>query len=214
MDIVLYYAPITCALAPYVTLTEAERAVRGARAQFPQGPAQFAGVSEAQSQAQGAAALGRRQVADREHRDPDLDRAHLPAGEAAAVRPVAGAEGDLADVVVLVGHPSVPGAHQQAAAGLRRAGAGTACKKLAAAMLFENYQDRRRHARGPRVLLRPLHGARRAFLLVLAPRHAVRLDVSGFPNCAAHFERIKSGPSVQKLLAWEKSVKEEFAKAA
>ena len=40
------------------------------------------------------------------------------------------------------------------------------------------------------------------------------VDASGFPNCAAHFERIKSRPSVQKLFAWEQSVNEAFAKAA
>jgi hypothetical protein len=40
------------------------------------------------------------------------------------------------------------------------------------------------------------------------------VDASGCPNCVAHFERIKARPSVQKLLAWEKSVNEEFAKAA
>ena len=40
------------------------------------------------------------------------------------------------------------------------------------------------------------------------------LDVSGFPNCIAHFERMKTRPSVQKLLAYEKAVQAEFAKAA
>ena len=40
------------------------------------------------------------------------------------------------------------------------------------------------------------------------------VDASGFPNCMAHFERIKNRPSVQKLLDYEKSVQAEFAKAA
>jgi glutathione S-transferase len=40
------------------------------------------------------------------------------------------------------------------------------------------------------------------------------LDLSGFANCMAHFDRMKQRPSVQKLLAFEKSVQEEFAKAA
>jgi glutathione S-transferase len=34
------------------------------------------------------------------------------------------------------------------------------------------------------------------------------------PNCAAHFERMQKRPSVQKLLAFEKSTMEQFAKAA
>src|SRR5262249_32469256 len=40
------------------------------------------------------------------------------------------------------------------------------------------------------------------------------LDLSGFKNCMAHFERMTKRPSVQKLLAFEKSVQEDFAKAA
>jgi glutathione S-transferase len=39
------------------------------------------------------------------------------------------------------------------------------------------------------------------------------LDLSEFPSCAAHFERMKSRPSVRKVLAYEKSVQEEFAGA-
>ena len=38
------------------------------------------------------------------------------------------------------------------------------------------------------------------------------VDASPFPNCTAHFERIKPRGSVQKLFAWEKSVNEEFAR--
>jgi glutathione S-transferase len=41
-----------------------------------------------------------------------------------------------------------------------------------------------------------------------------KLDLSGFPNCSAHFERMTNRPSVQKLLSYEKAMLEEFAKAA
>jgi glutathione S-transferase len=40
------------------------------------------------------------------------------------------------------------------------------------------------------------------------------LDVSKFANCVKHHERMKSRSSVQKLLAHEKAVQAEFAKAA
>jgi glutathione S-transferase len=40
------------------------------------------------------------------------------------------------------------------------------------------------------------------------------IDLSGFKNCAAHFERMQKRSSVQKLLAFEKSVQDDFAKAA
>lgn len=39
-------------------------------------------------------------------------------------------------------------------------------------------------------------------------------DVSQFKNCRAHMLRMESRPSVQKLLAYEKSVQADFAKAA
>lgn len=40
------------------------------------------------------------------------------------------------------------------------------------------------------------------------------LDLSGFPNCAAHFERLQRRPSIQKVLAHDRKVQEEFARAA
>ena len=40
------------------------------------------------------------------------------------------------------------------------------------------------------------------------------LDLAKFTNCQAHFKRIGDRPSAQKLLAYEKSVQAEFAKAA
>jgi glutathione S-transferase len=40
------------------------------------------------------------------------------------------------------------------------------------------------------------------------------LDVAAFPNCNAHFSRMQQRPSVQKVVAYEKKVQEEFARAA
>lgn len=40
------------------------------------------------------------------------------------------------------------------------------------------------------------------------------LDLSKYPHCLAHFERMKTRPSVQKVLAFEASVMEQFAKAS
>jgi len=41
-----------------------------------------------------------------------------------------------------------------------------------------------------------------------------KLDLAGFGNCMDHYERMRGRPSVQKLLAHEKKVLEEFARAA
>jgi hypothetical protein len=40
------------------------------------------------------------------------------------------------------------------------------------------------------------------------------VNISGFPNIAAHFKRLQERPSVKKLLAYEKEVNEAFAKTA
>lgn len=41
-----------------------------------------------------------------------------------------------------------------------------------------------------------------------------KIDLSEYSNCSAHFERIKGRASAQKLLAYEKEVQDMFAKAA
>jgi len=41
-----------------------------------------------------------------------------------------------------------------------------------------------------------------------------KLELSAFRNCTAHFERMRERPGVQKVLAYEKKVQEEFARAA
>jgi glutathione S-transferase len=41
-----------------------------------------------------------------------------------------------------------------------------------------------------------------------------KLELARFKNCAAHFERMHTRPSVQKLLALEKDVQAQFAAAA
>jgi glutathione S-transferase len=38
----------------------------------------------------------------------------------------------------------------------------------------------------------------------------LNVDISGFPNVAAHFKRMQERPSVKKLLAYEKDVNEGF----
>jgi glutathione S-transferase len=40
------------------------------------------------------------------------------------------------------------------------------------------------------------------------------LDLTSFRHCTAHFDRVMQRSSVQKLLAFEKSVQETFVKAA
>ncbi len=41
-----------------------------------------------------------------------------------------------------------------------------------------------------------------------------KLDLAAFRNCHAHYGRMQGRPSVQKVLAYEKKLQEEFARAA
>ena len=41
-----------------------------------------------------------------------------------------------------------------------------------------------------------------------------KIDLSGFRNCMAHYERMQGRASVQKVIAYEKQVQEAFARAA
>ena len=93
-------------------------------------------------------------------------------------------------------------------------GAHDSVRRLAAGPLVRKLQDSQRYACGPRIFLRPFHRCGRAFLLVFPSRLPVRSRSFGFPNCRRHFERMKTRPSVQKLLAYEKKVKQEFGVAA
>ena len=93
-------------------------------------------------------------------------------------------------------------------------GASDSVVKLATDALFENFQ----------VADDLLAGRDYFFDHFTAPdahffwccRRATQLGVglSDFPNVTAHFERMQERPSVQKLLAYEKEVNERFAKTA
>src|SRR5215470_8715278 len=121
MKIALYYAPNTCALAPYITLTEAGADFEVA-AELPQAAEFLARVPEDKSEAQGACACGRRQDIDRERRHPSMDPSHLPRREDPARRSVGRVAGDLAACLVCQRHSPLSEPDQQPAQSLRRSG--------------------------------------------------------------------------------------------
>ena len=52
------------------------------------------------------------------------------------------------------------------------------------------------------------------FFWCLRRAKSFKIDLSAFPNCLAHFDRVEARPSVQRVIAFEKQVLESFAKAA
>jgi glutathione S-transferase len=92
--------------------------------------------------------------------------------------------------------------------------AGSSVRKLAQDLLFENYKVAEDMLAGREYFFDHFTAADAHFFWCLRRGTQFELDLSGFPNCLIHFERTKSRASVQKVLAFEKSVQEEFARAA
>ena len=214
MEIVLYYAPITCALAPYITLTEAN-------AKFEVRPLNFR-----KDQHKSPEYL----KINPKHKVPLLvvdgkvlsesiaiqtwiartfpQAKLLPADpwqELQAISLLSWCSGGIHPFLARINSPprvcDVPGADESV-----RAGDGAICWRSSrspticwpAASSSSTISPRR---------TRTSSGAS-------AARRSSSSTCPGFTNCTAHFERMKKRPSVQKLLAFEKSVQDEFAKAA
>ncbi len=120
MEIVLYYAPITCALAPYITLTEADAEFEVRPLNFGKGENNSLEYLKINPKHKVPLLIVDGKTSERKCGYPNLDRANLPTGKVAAARSVARIAGDLIAVVVLRWHPSVSDAHQLPGAGLRR----------------------------------------------------------------------------------------------
>lgn len=214
MEIALYYAPNTCALAPYVTLTEAG-------ANFEVRPLNYR---------------------KREHFTPEYLKINPKHKVPTLV--VDGKILTENVAIHQWVHRTFPGAkilpadpwhelqaislHAWCASGIHPylsrinnpgkvcdgPGASDSVVKLATEALFENFQ----------VADDLLAGREYFFDHFTAPdahffwccRRATQLGVglSDFANVTAHFERMQERPSVKKLLAYEKEVNERFAKVA
>ncbi len=214
MEIVLYYAPITCALAPYITLTEAD-------AKFEVRP-----LNMRKDQHKSAEYL----KINPKHKVPLLvvdgkvlsestaiqiciartyPQARLlpadPWQELKAISLLSWCSSGIHPFLARINSPprvcDVPGADESV-------------RRLAASQLFENYKIADDLLAGREYFFDHFTAADAHFFWTFRRGALFDLDLSGFANCMAHFERMKTRPSVQKLLAYEKSVQAEFAKAA
>ena len=214
MDIALYYAPVTCALAPYITLTEAG-------AKFEVRP-----INMRKDQHKSPEYL----KINPKHKVPLLvvdgkvlsesiaiqtwiARAFpqaklLPADpwqELQAMSLMSWCSGGIHPFLARTNSPprvcDVPGADASVRGSPPRSFNG-------------ELQDRRRSTGRAGILLRPFTAPDAHFFWCFRRAAQFELDLSGYANCTAHFERMTARPSVQKLLAFEKSVQADFAKAA
>jgi glutathione S-transferase len=213
MEITLYYAPNTCALAPYVTLTEA-----GAKFEV--------------------RSLNYRK---REHFTPEylkINPKHkVPSlvvdgkvlTENVAIHQWIARTFPAAKIL-----PRDPWEHAQAislhswcASGIHpylsrinspgkvseNTAAHESIVKLATEALHENFKIGDDWLAGREYFFDHFTAPDAHFYWCCRRAKQLKVDISGFPNVAAHYKRIEARLSVQKFIAFEKEVNEGFAKA-
>ena len=212
MEIILYYAPNACSLVPYVTLTEANakfdvRALNFRRHQ--QMSADYVKLNP-KHKVPFLVVDGRglsENVAIQTWVARKFPQAKLMPGdpwqELQAISILAWCASGFHPFLSRINNTKrvcdVPGADESV-------------RRSAKEMLFETYKIADDMLQGREFFFDHFTAADAHFFWCL--RRGVQLDVdhNGFPNCAAHFERMMTRPSVQKALDFEKSVLDVFAK--
>ncbi|HUF81357.1 MAG TPA: glutathione S-transferase N-terminal domain-containing protein [Burkholderiales bacterium] len=93
-------------------------------------------------------------------------------------------------------------------------GSEESVKRVANKMLFEDFALADKLLAGREWFLEHFTAVDAYFFWCFRRAISFKLDLAAFRACAAHFERMQHRPSVQKVLAHEKRVMEEFARAA
>jgi glutathione S-transferase len=214
MNIVLYYAPAACSLVPYVTLTEANA------------PFEVRPLNMRKGQQMSADYL----KLNPKHKVPLLMVDGKPLTENVAIQTFVARTFPQAKLM-----PSDPWQELQAisimawcASGMHPylsrinspakvcdvPGAEPSVRKLATDLLYESFQIADDTLKGREWFFDHFTAPDAHFFWAFRRAQQLQVDVSGFSNCLAHFERMKQRPSVQKVLDYEASVLSEFAKAA
>lgn len=214
MAIILYYAPTTCALAPYLTLTEA-------KAEFEVRPLN----------------LRKRQHMSPEymklnpkHKVPVLVVDGEPLTENVAIQTWIARNFPQASVL-----PADPWQELKAismlswcASGMHPylsrinapakvcdlPGAEESVRRLAKDLLFENFRIADEMLAGREFFFDHFTAVDAHFFWCFRRGTQFDLDQSEFENCTAHFERMNRRASVQKLLSYEKDLRAEFARVS
>jgi glutathione S-transferase len=214
MDIVLYYAPNTCALAPYVTLTEANAAFEVRALNFRKGEQHSADYLRINPK----------------HKVPLLIVDGQPLTESTAIQIwiarnfpharllPADPWQELKAISMLSWcssgiHPYLSRINSPAKV-CEVSGSAESVVQIAREALFENYRIAEPLLAGREFFFDHFTAADAHFFWCLRRGTQLGVELSGFPHCQAFFERIRQRPSVQKLMAYEASVQAAFAKAA
>lgn len=214
MDIKLYYAPITCALAPYITLTEAGAKFEVHALDFQKGQHKSPEYLAINPKHKVPLLMvdGRKlteNVAIHQWVARTFPEARIlpedPWLELQAVSMLSWCSGGIHPFLSRINAPSRVCPLPEAADGIRHAAAEAIHENFAIADgLLEGREHFFDHFTAP-----DAH-----FFWCFRRAMQFGLDLSPFGNCRAHFDRMHSRPSVQKLLAFEEETQERFAEAA
>ena len=214
MEIVLYYAPFTCALAPWLALTEAGAGFE----------TRAIDLRQKQQMTPESLALNPK------HKVPLLLVDGKPLTENAAIHSW------IADAFPEAGLlPADPWDRLQAisliswcASGIHAyisrvnsppkvcdtPGSEEGVIRAATAVIFETFAIADERLAGRDYFFDHFTASDTYFYWSIRRATQLDVDVTGFANCMAFFERMESRPSVQKLLAFEKQTLDSFAAAA
>lgn len=214
MSVVLYYAPHTCALAPYVTLTEAGC------------PFEVALINMRKKQQMSPEYM----KLNPKHKVPTLVVDGMPLTENVAIHTWVARTYPAAKLL-----PTDPWQELQAISMLAWTASGihpylSRINSPAKVCDLPNSEDNiKKHSTEPimecfAIAEDLLAGKDYFFANFTAPDahffwamrrgQQLGLDFSAYKNCVAHHQRMLGRPSVQKVVAFEKSTLEQFAKAA
>jgi len=214
MKLALYYAPITCAIAPFITLTEA-------RAEFEVRPIN---MRKQQHMAPDYLRLNPK------HKVPVLMIDGEPLTENVAIQQwiaraypaakllPADAMQELKAISLLSWcasgiHPFLARINSPVRV-CDQPGAEESVIRLASKQLFENYQIADHLLAGRSFFFDHFTAVDAHFFWCFRRGTQFKLDLAPFKNCIAHFERMQERDSVKKVLAYEKEVQAQFAAAA
>lgn len=214
MQLTLYYAPMTCALVPYVTLTEAG-------ADF---TVQNMNSRSGQLRTPGFLKLNPK------HKVPVLVIDGKPLTENVAIQIFIARQFPRAqllpaepqseiEAISLMSwcssgiHPHLtPNARPENYCDLP--GSEESVKRVGNRLLFEDFTLADGMLAGREWFCDHFTAVDAYFFWCFRRAVSFKLDLSTFPHCMAHFERVKQRPSVQKVQAYEKQVLDAFAKTA
>jgi glutathione S-transferase len=214
MQIVLYYAPIACSLVPYVTLTEANANFEIRTVNLRKGEQNAPDYLKLNPKHKVPTLVVDGQpltenVAMQQWIARQFPQAKLlpadPWQELKAISLMAWCASGIHPFLARINSPpkvcDMPNAEQSV-------------RRLAAEVLFENFKIADDLLSGREYFFDHFTAPDAHFFWCMRRALQFELDLSGFKHCTAHHERMKTRPSVQKLLAFEKSVQADFAKAA